>query len=175
MPHTRIQERGGESSELSPNCPELIPNPHGESFELSPNYPKLISNSRNSRGIRCNSRNIRATNARNIRATSAGLARLSFAKPKFGGFTLLELLVVIAILAVLAAVTAVVINPAELMSRSRDTERLTELNSIHRNLGKFLATAPSPTLGLANRVYISLPDTSPTCATWTGLPPLPAG
>jgi hypothetical protein len=84
-------------------------------------------------------------------------------------------LVVIAILAVLAAVTVVVINPAELMARARDTERLTELNSIHRNLGLFLATAPSPTLGLANRVYISLPDTSPTCATWTGLPPLPTG
>jgi hypothetical protein len=50
-----------------------------------------------------------------------------------------------------------------------------ELNSIHRNLGLFLATAPSPTLGLANRVYISLPDTSPTCATWTGLAPLPTG
>jgi hypothetical protein len=75
----------------------------------------------------------------------------------------------------LAAVTAVVINPAELMSRSRDTRRAMELNSIHRNLGLFLATAPSPTLGLANRVYISLPDTSATCASWTGLAPLPTG
>jgi hypothetical protein len=33
----------------------------------------------------------------------------------------------------------------------------------------------NPSLGSANRVYISLPDTSASCASWTGLPPLPSG
>ena len=43
------------------------------------------------------------------------------------GFTLLELIVVIAILAVLAVAVVVVLNPAQLLARSRDSTRMTDL------------------------------------------------
>lgn len=46
------------------------------------------------------------------------------------GFTLVELLVVIAIIAILAAVVVLIINPLELMKRSRDAARLTDLANL---------------------------------------------
>lgn len=46
------------------------------------------------------------------------------------GFTLVELLVVIAIIAVLASVIVLVINPLELLRRSRDSNRLRDLNNL---------------------------------------------
>src|SRR3989344_1729262 len=46
------------------------------------------------------------------------------------GFTLLELIVVIAILAVLAVAVVVVLNPAQLLARSRDSTRLTDLGAL---------------------------------------------
>lgn len=46
------------------------------------------------------------------------------------GFTLVELLVVIAIIGVLAAVVILVINPLELIHRSRDATRLKDLDNL---------------------------------------------
>ena len=46
------------------------------------------------------------------------------------GFTLLELIIVIAILAVLAVAVVVVLNPAQLLARSRDSTRLTDLGAL---------------------------------------------
>ena len=46
------------------------------------------------------------------------------------GFTLVELLVVIAIIGVLASVIVLIINPLELMKRSKDTTRLKDLDNI---------------------------------------------
>ncbi len=48
------------------------------------------------------------------------------------GFTLVELLVVIAIIAILAAVVVLIINPLELMKRSRDAARLTDLANLQQ-------------------------------------------
>lgn len=48
------------------------------------------------------------------------------------GFTLVELLVVIAIIAILAAVVVLIINPIELMQRSRDAARLTDLANLQQ-------------------------------------------
>lgn len=48
------------------------------------------------------------------------------------GFTLVELLIVIVIIAVLAAIIALLVNPAELIKRGRDAQRLSDFNNLHR-------------------------------------------
>ncbi len=89
-------------------------------------------------------------------------------------FTLIELLVVIAIMAVLATVIVVVINPAELLRQGRDASRLSDLAAINHALGLLQVDQVSASFGTANTVYVSIPDTSPTCAN-VGLPALPSG
>ncbi len=48
------------------------------------------------------------------------------------GFTLVELLVVIAIIAILAAVVVLIINPLELIHRSRDAARVKDLENLQQ-------------------------------------------
>ena len=97
-------------------------------------------------------------------------------KVKFGtGFTLVELLIVIAILAILAAAVVIVINPGEMLAQARDGERITEIKSLEKAITLFITNSPSISLGSANTVYISIPDSSSTCANITGLPALPSG
>lgn len=90
------------------------------------------------------------------------------------GFTLIELLVVIAILGVLATVIVLVLNPAELIKQARDSTRLEDLGAINRVLGFLQADQVSPFMGTSSLVYVSVPDTSATCAN-LGLPTLPTG
>src|SRR5437868_6520397 len=88
-------------------------------------------------------------------------------------FTLVELLIVIGIVAVLSVVVIVVLNPAELLKQSRDSNRLSDLQTLHTSLSIFQADSTG-SLGSTNTVYISIPDGSPTCAN-LGLPSLPSG
>jgi prepilin-type N-terminal cleavage/methylation domain-containing protein len=46
------------------------------------------------------------------------------------GFTLLELLIVIGILAILSTTIILVINPAELLKKARDSQRISDLNTV---------------------------------------------
>lgn len=62
------------------------------------------------------------------------------------GFTLLELLVVISILATLAAVTVVVLNPAELLKRSRDSQRLNDMAAVTSAISFYMVEATTPDL-----------------------------
>jgi prepilin-type N-terminal cleavage/methylation domain-containing protein len=55
------------------------------------------------------------------------------------GFTLIELLVVMGILGILMAVTILVINPAEYLARSRDTQRINDLSAVSSALGIYQA------------------------------------
>jgi prepilin-type N-terminal cleavage/methylation domain-containing protein len=89
-------------------------------------------------------------------------------------FTLIELLITISILSVLATALVLVINPAELIKKSRDATRLSDLGIIERAIGLIETDNPSASLGNGNTVYISLPDTSVTCANLS-LPLLPSG
>ena len=89
-------------------------------------------------------------------------------------FTLIELLIVIAILALLMSIIIITLNPAEMLKKSRDTKRISNLKSINNALGIFQATRPSASIGTANIVYISIPDSSSTCAN-LGLPALTTG
>jgi prepilin-type N-terminal cleavage/methylation domain-containing protein len=88
------------------------------------------------------------------------------------GFTLIELLIVIGIIAILATVAVIVINPAELFARARDTERINEIQGINR--GMQYVELYGLAQGSPQTVYVSLPDSSPTCASYI-LPALTSG
>jgi len=92
---------------------------------------------------------------------------------KPNSFTLIELVIVIGILAVLAAVVVIVINPAEYMKSTRDSQRMSELQTITKSIELYLGDGGS-SMGSANTVYVSIPDSSTTCAN-LGLPSLPGG
>lgn len=62
------------------------------------------------------------------------------------GFTLIELLIVIAILAILATAVVLVLNPAQILAQARDSQRISDLNSVKSAIALYLATADSPTL-----------------------------
>jgi type II secretory pathway pseudopilin PulG len=91
-----------------------------------------------------------------------------------GSFTLVELLVVIGILAILTAAVVIVLNPAELLKQSRDSNRMTDLASMQKALQLLLSQNPSVSLGSASTVYVSLADSSSTCGSYA-LPTLPPG
>jgi formylglycine-generating enzyme required for sulfatase activity/Tfp pilus assembly protein PilE len=88
-------------------------------------------------------------------------------------FTLVELLVVIGILAILTAAVVVVLNPAQLIAQSRDTTRFSDMESINKALSLYQTDGGS-SFGNSNTVYVSIPDTSTSCAN-LGLAPLPSG
>jgi prepilin-type N-terminal cleavage/methylation domain-containing protein len=89
-------------------------------------------------------------------------------------FTLIELLIVIAILALLMSIIIITINPAELLKQTRDSKRVSSLKSLNNALNIFQATRSSASMGTSSIIYISIPDSSTTCAN-LGLPALPSG
>ena len=80
---------------------------------------------------------------------------------KTKGFTLLELLIVIGILAILATTTVLVLNPAELLRQARDSQRISDLQTINSALSLYVTTVTNPSLSTS------------TCAngTYTGVAP----
>jgi prepilin-type N-terminal cleavage/methylation domain-containing protein len=60
------------------------------------------------------------------------------------GFTLLELLIVIAIIAILSVILIIVINPAETLKKSRDVQRMSDLNTMKTALGLYATATTSP-------------------------------
>ena len=76
-------------------------------------------------------------------------------------FTLIELLVVIAVIAILAVVVVLVLNPAELLRQSRDSNRASDMATLNNTLGIY-STDQSGTsgfsLGSSSVVYVSIPD-----------------
>ncbi|RME56605.1 type II secretion system protein [Candidatus Parcubacteria bacterium] len=91
-----------------------------------------------------------------------------------GGFTLIEILLVLGILAVVSAVTIIVLNPANLSRKARDSKRVAELAALNEALNLAAREIGASSMGNPKTVYVSLPDTSPTCAN-LALPPLPSG
>lgn len=93
------------------------------------------------------------------------------------GFTLIELLIVIAIIAILAVVVVLVLNPAELLKESRDSNRLSDMQTLTNAINLYNADqsgASNFSLGSSSIVYTSLIDTSSTCGNQV-LPALPSG
>jgi prepilin-type N-terminal cleavage/methylation domain-containing protein len=76
-------------------------------------------------------------------------------------FTLIELLIVIAIIAILSIVVVFVLNPAELLRQSRDSNRISDMATLTTALGIYAAQSGS-SLGQANTVYVSIADPAAT-------------
>src|ERR1700733_9599187 len=81
------------------------------------------------------------------------------------GFTLIELLVVIAIIAILAIVVILVLNPAVIFQQTKDSNRISDMSTLNTVLATYTAQSGG-SLGVANMVYVSIPD--PTATTTAG-------
>ncbi len=84
-------------------------------------------------------------------------------RPSRKGFTLIELLVVIAIVAVVSVVVVLTLNPAELLRRARDANRISDMASLRTSLALYLANVSSPTLTSSTgygRCYITVATTN---------------
>lgn len=57
----------------------------------------------------------------------------------YRGFTLIELLIVIAIISTLATVLVVIVNPAEMTRKARDSRRISDLSTIKRAIDLAIA------------------------------------
>ena len=69
------------------------------------------------------------------------------------GFTLLELLIVIGILAILSTTIVLVINPAELLKKARDSQRISDLNTVKTAIAYYVTEYGSPNIGLSTQTY----------------------
>ena len=74
-------------------------------------------------------------------------------KGKNRGFTLIELLVVIGIIAILAVVVVLVLNPAELLRQSRDSQRISDLSTLKSAVGLYLVDSTSPSIASSSFGY----------------------
>jgi len=90
-------------------------------------------------------------------------------------FTLIEILVAVALIAVLAVAIILSLNPSELIKQARDSQRMTDINNLARAVNLYIGdTGGSGFYGTSSVVYVSIPDTTSTCAN-LGLPPLSSG
>jgi len=98
---------------------------------------------------------------------------------KYSSFTLIELIVVLAIISILVTILIATIKPTEIFKKSRDSKRIADLKNIEKIIDLLYSTYPNfneLNYASTNIVYISLKDTSATCANWINdLPPLPSG
>src|SRR3989344_8561410 len=62
------------------------------------------------------------------------------------GFTLLELLIVITILAILTLVVVLFINPVEMLKKSRDVQRMSDMATLNSAINLFLQDHATSTL-----------------------------
>ena len=82
---------------------------------------------------------------------------------KQSGFTLIEILVVIGLIAILAAIVLIAINPARQFAQGRDSQRISNLNSILNAVGQRMADNKGTFDGLnaANSIVCpAIPTTS---------------
>jgi len=69
------------------------------------------------------------------------------------GFTLLELLIVIGILAILSTTVVLVINPAQLLKKARDSQRISDLNTMKTAIAYYITESSSPSIGVTTKTY----------------------
>ncbi len=90
-----------------------------------------------------------------------GLARKNLSKKDIGGFTLLELLIVVSIIAILSVALVLVLNPAEALRKTRDSNRISDLSTMKTALGLYLTSTSTPYLGglTSNAACKTIPST----------------
>jgi len=94
------------------------------------------------------------------------------------GFTLLELLIVITILAILTLVVVLFINPVEILKKSRDVQRMSDLDVLRTAINLYLQDSASNSLGGVSHcatANISEPQTAATSNIGTSLTVAVAG
>ena len=69
------------------------------------------------------------------------------------GFTLLELLIVIGILAILSTTMIIVINPAEILRKAHDSQRISDLNTVKTAIAYYITETSSPSIGTVNNTF----------------------
>jgi len=82
------------------------------------------------------------------------------------GFTLLELLIVIGILAILSTTMILVINPAELLKKARDSQRMSDLSTVKTAIAYYLTNASTIAMGSTVTTYSSVGNASLLCPSW---------
>lgn len=82
------------------------------------------------------------------------------------GFTLIELLIVIAILAVLMSVIVITLNPSEMLKKSRDSRRISELSALRTAMNLYLSEDNNFS-GKTTNAYVSVSQA--TAGACTGL------
>jgi prepilin-type N-terminal cleavage/methylation domain-containing protein len=86
------------------------------------------------------------------------------------GFTLIEILVVIGIIAILAAVVIVAINPGRQFAQARDSQRVSNIESILNAVGQRIADNKGSFAGTLNGVTCpTIPGSTTTIATSGGV------
>jgi len=97
------------------------------------------------------------------------------------GFTLLELLIVLSVIVILAVALILVINPAETLKKSRDSQRISDLTTLKTALGIYTTSktpvlldngtnstcksgAGAGTYGAGSKIYYSYPNSAPGAA-----------
>lgn len=91
------------------------------------------------------------------------MSKKNIQKSSLKGFTLIELLIVIAILAVLMSVIVITLNPSEMLKKSRDSRRLSDLSALRTALNVYLS---ENTFGSTadDYAYVSIPGSGGTCS-----------
>jgi len=79
------------------------------------------------------------------------------------GFTLLELLIVIGILAILSTTMILVINPAEILRKARDSQRISDLSTVKTAIAYYITNVGTPIIGTSTYSYSHI--TAVNCAT----------
>ena len=105
--------------------------------------------------------------------------RSDFNSQHIRGFTLVELLIALGIIAVISVVAVMVINPVELLKRSRDVVRIADLVTVNKAVAIYNLDI-SGSLGIASTTYVSIPDPAATTTAGTncaslGLPAASSG
>jgi prepilin-type N-terminal cleavage/methylation domain-containing protein len=74
------------------------------------------------------------------------------------GFTLLELLIVVGILAILSTTVVLVINPAQLLKKARDSQRITDLNTVTTAIAYYITDVVDADVGDTDKTYSDVAD-----------------